>query len=281
MRGNPGAKRRPKGRSLRRDERGVAAVEFALIMPVMVVLYFGVVEATRAVRTAQKVDFIAHTMADLAAQKLTNDGSGQVELTDADFDDIFSAAKMMIWPLPTDYLRLEIDQIDSHDNVHFVNPGLPRVDWAVTDNATNYRVCQYLKPSDDNDFGTIPTGLQESGYIVSARVEYNFGAAVLPRFFAKGLTLTRWSFTLPRTQTGFTQLNDINLKATSARVRSKCTKENYETPINTAPTPTPVIPPASSMVYQSTEEGWGLYQSRVDNKLYYSCPSGFQLNKCH
>lgn len=217
-------------------------------------------------------------MADLAAQKLTNDGSGQAELTDADFDDIFNAAKMMIWPLPKDYLHLEIDQIDSHDAVHFVNPGPPRVNWAVTDNATKYRECQYLIPSDNNEYDTIPSGLLKVGYVISARAEYNFGAAVLPRFFAKAMTLTRWSYKLPRTPTGFSQLNNINLKATSARVRSKCTKI-YDTPVNSAPTqsqPTDLLglsgpyaySPSTMNVYVHGSDGLWHYAGYIQPETY-------------
>jgi TadE-like protein len=256
---------------LREDTRGVAAVEFALVLPAMVALFFGVLETTRAIRAAQKVDLVAHTIADLAAQKLTGgDGAGQAALTDADFDDIFSAARMMIWPLPKDFLHMEIDQIDSHDADNVVNPGPPRVDWVVTDNADPHRVCQFLTPSDTNDFGTIPTSLQTSGFIISARVEYNYGAAVLPRFFARALTLTRWSYKFPRSYMPGKELNDMQLKATGAKVRAIC---SYESPIATTPTPPPTTPSFDVMTAQQVRalgSDWMDLSYEVGEQWYFA-----------
>ena len=54
--------------SLRRDQRGVSAVEFAMLLPLMVTLYLGAVEISQGVAIHRKVTLTARTVADLASQ---------------------------------------------------------------------------------------------------------------------------------------------------------------------------------------------------------------------
>ncbi len=53
---------------LRRDRRGVSAVEFALLLPVMMTLFLGSVEASQGIAADRKVELTAHALADLASQ---------------------------------------------------------------------------------------------------------------------------------------------------------------------------------------------------------------------
>ena len=50
------------------DKRGVAAVEFAVIVPVMLVLFFGMVEFSSGVAVDRKVTLMARTLSDLTSQ---------------------------------------------------------------------------------------------------------------------------------------------------------------------------------------------------------------------
>ena len=51
-----------------RDIRGVSAVEFALVLPLMVALYLGLAEASQAIAIDRKVTLTAHALSDLASQ---------------------------------------------------------------------------------------------------------------------------------------------------------------------------------------------------------------------
>jgi Flp pilus assembly protein TadG len=53
------------------DRRGVAAIEFAFIVPVLLVMYFVTMEASQAIETSKKVSRIGSMVADLITQQQT------------------------------------------------------------------------------------------------------------------------------------------------------------------------------------------------------------------
>jgi Flp pilus assembly protein TadG len=54
-----------RSRYLRRDQSGLAAVEFALIFPIMLLLFLGSFETTNLVLAYMKLEASAETAADL------------------------------------------------------------------------------------------------------------------------------------------------------------------------------------------------------------------------
>ena len=65
-------------RRLARDERAATAVEFAILLPLLMTLFLGSVEATQGIAAYRKVELIAHTLADLSTQ--------YTDITDADME---------------------------------------------------------------------------------------------------------------------------------------------------------------------------------------------------
>jgi Flp pilus assembly protein TadG len=55
--------------SFGRDRRAVAAVEFAFIAPILLIMYFITVEAVQAIETSKKVSRLGSMVADLVAQQ--------------------------------------------------------------------------------------------------------------------------------------------------------------------------------------------------------------------
>lgn len=85
-----------KLRSLRlrrfgKDERGVAAIEFALVLPIMALLLLGCFEVPRFVMIYQKIARTSSGVADLVAQ-------ADDPITNDQMTDVFSASKMMMQP---------------------------------------------------------------------------------------------------------------------------------------------------------------------------------------
>lgn len=79
---------------------GVAAVEFAVILPVMLAMYLGMVEVTAGVTTNRKVTLLARTLADLTAQA--------AKLTNGERDNIFAAANYVMQPAPSTGVKMLI-----------------------------------------------------------------------------------------------------------------------------------------------------------------------------
>ncbi|TPN89525.1 pilus assembly protein [Mesorhizobium sp. CU2] len=60
-----------RARRFGHDRRGVAAIEFAFIVPVLLVMYFITMEASQAIETSKKVSRIGSMVADLVTQQQT------------------------------------------------------------------------------------------------------------------------------------------------------------------------------------------------------------------
>jgi TadE-like protein len=85
-------------KALKHETSGVAAVEFALILPVMLLMYVGVVEITRLYAADRKAVVFAHTIADLATQA-DNDKTTNIQtLKDGDITLIFGLASAVLVP---------------------------------------------------------------------------------------------------------------------------------------------------------------------------------------
>jgi Flp pilus assembly protein TadG len=106
-------------RALRRagsDQRGSAAVEFALIAPVAILLYCGFAELTMAMMAERRAAHAASVVADLVAQS--------TQVTGAQMTDIFNISNAILNPFPTAPLRLRVTSVTADVN------GIPRVTWS-------------------------------------------------------------------------------------------------------------------------------------------------------
>jgi Flp pilus assembly protein TadG len=91
--------------------RGAAAVEFALLVPLMILIYFGVVEVTQGAMTQQRVAHTASAIGDLVAQSST--------ITSAEVGDVFSVGQTIMYPYPTGGLQMRVSSLtaDANGNV--------------------------------------------------------------------------------------------------------------------------------------------------------------------
>lgn len=85
---------------LRMAERGAAAVEFALILPVMLLVYLGTLEASTLITMDRKVQSVAGAVGDLVAR-------ADETITSSQLQDYFRAASGIMTPYsPTDVLQV-------------------------------------------------------------------------------------------------------------------------------------------------------------------------------
>jgi Flp pilus assembly protein TadG len=106
----------PAIRRFRSDKRGVSAVEFALILPVMLLLYAGTVEISEALSVDRKVNQLSATVGDLVAQRMT--------MNTTEINNIFDAATAIMEPYDTSEVAILVMTVDIAAN------GGQTVGWA-------------------------------------------------------------------------------------------------------------------------------------------------------
>jgi Flp pilus assembly protein TadG len=97
-------------RKIARDERGVTALEFALVAPLIIALYLGCVEISSGVAADRKVRLVASAVANLTAQATT--------ISADDMTNILNASSAIILPYEADKLTVTISclKIDTNGN---------------------------------------------------------------------------------------------------------------------------------------------------------------------
>jgi Flp pilus assembly protein TadG len=163
-----------------RDRSGVAATEFAVIVPLMLVLFFGVVEFSTGVAVDRKVTLVARTLSDLVSQNTA--------VTDTQFTNFFNAgnAVMSQYALPpysSTTLRSTISMLYVDPNTHTA-----KVQWSKGNSvrATGSVV-------------TIPTALSVDGtYLIFSEVSYLYTPTIGYVMAPSGVNLADVSYTRPR-----------------------------------------------------------------------------------
>jgi Flp pilus assembly protein TadG len=79
------------------DQRGVSAVEFAILLPLMLTMYLGGVEISQAVSADRKTTLVAHTIGDLVAQASN--------VASADVTNVLNAGAAVAYPFASSNLR--------------------------------------------------------------------------------------------------------------------------------------------------------------------------------
>jgi len=85
------------------DKRGVSAVEFAMLLPLMVTLYLGGAEVSQAIAVDRKMTLVARLLSDLTSQSLS--------VSDADITNFTITAKAELYPYDPTPLNLTITEL--------------------------------------------------------------------------------------------------------------------------------------------------------------------------
>lgn len=171
------------GRFLR-NAGGIAMVEFALALPVLMTLFYGAVEVTRYVLIVQKAEKLAHSVADMAAQSQT--------ATIASLNQVMAAASDIMNPYAM------------NTNGRIFISSLYRAAGA-TDATVNWRYQGGGSLSANSQLGavgsipSVPAGFtfDERENVIAAEVYYQFSPLVSSDFFGT-TTIYRVAFYKPR-----------------------------------------------------------------------------------
>lgn len=134
----------------KRDTRAVSAVEFALVLPFLLVLYLGGIEISQAVSINRKITLVSRTVSDLVAQS-------DETITEGEIQGIFAAADAIMAPYSANNVRITVSSI-------VITDGQATVGWSRQKNSTQ------RSPGEEI---TLPAGIATGAdSIIMAEVRY-------------------------------------------------------------------------------------------------------------
>lgn len=141
---------------LHRDRRGVSAVEFALLAPMMIAFYFGLAEFCQGYMAQKRVSHVSAMVADLIAQT--------EEITTGEVTDVFEIGVLIMKPFPNLPLHQRASSLTRDTN------GVTRVDWSQGQGMTARVVGSTV---------TIPVGLIADGEsVIMTESTYDYDSPV-------------------------------------------------------------------------------------------------------
>lgn len=159
------------------DISGLAATEFAIIVPVMLVLFFGTDEFATGIAVDRKVTLMARTLSDLTSQNIS--------VTDTQLTNFFNASAAIMTPYSATPVKSTITEL-------YVDPNTlaARVQWS-----------KGASPRTAGTTVAIPAALQVGGsYLIYSEVSYIFVPTV-GYVLKNSITLSDFTFTRPRQST--------------------------------------------------------------------------------
>jgi Flp pilus assembly protein TadG len=166
------------------DRRGLSAVEFALLLPLMLTLYLGSVEVSNGVAADRKVNITARTVADLASRMATIDNAAMT--------NILNASSAVIAPYSVSSLQVVVSEVDIDAK------GNAKIAWSDTLNGTAHSVGQTV---------TIPASLVvPNTSLILGEVQYVYN----PTFgyvLTGALTLKSQMYMTPRVSSTVTRVD--------------------------------------------------------------------------
>ena len=182
-----GRRRLPRGICLARDCSGVAAIEFAFLVPIMLIIFFGSYEAANLVLAYMKLENAAETAADLIAQTLVTTPF----LQSTDFTNFTNAVEQVLSPLPTSGGQLKI----AYASITY-STGSPVIDWHFEVNgATALTIANITSSQNLANLGSETSGSTDS--VIVAQLTYAYSSA-FSHVLKPSYTLSELAFTRPR-----------------------------------------------------------------------------------
>ncbi len=174
-------------RRLLRDRRGVSAVEFALIAPVMLIIYFGLVEFSQGYMAERRASHAASMVADLVAQ------SGGTNIRD--LESTFMIGDMIMRPFSSAPLSIRVSSVTVDAR------GVATVEWSRAKSAKDPKggdIMPARKPGDP--ITDLPPDLITDGQtVILGETDYRYRLFIPDVILPKDIAFKRSYYLRPRT----------------------------------------------------------------------------------
>jgi len=170
----------------RRDERAVAAVEFALIVPFLITLYLGSIEAATLFTVDKRINSISATIGDLVGQWDPDDG----EIETADLDNYMDASTGILAPYSTEGIEMIVSLVKVDTDT-----GDTTVLWSRANSGTTPKTEN--DPYPDLAATSQMNILSRGGCVIAAEVTYSY-KPLLGVVFKTSITFKHTNYFLPR-----------------------------------------------------------------------------------
>jgi len=167
--------------SLTHDRRGSAALELAIVLPLLLVMLVGAISVSQVIRARMAVANAAETMAELVA--------AQTSVTSTSMGDLCAGAQLVMAPYATAGLKISVASVTNN-----ARTGAVGVDWQDTSCGGGSPIA-----APATDAASLVPNPGDSAIVVQASYTYaNPLTLVLPAQFA----FTQLAFDRPRDATG-------------------------------------------------------------------------------
>jgi Flp pilus assembly protein TadG len=171
-------------RRLAKDDSAVSAVEFAVLLPVMLLLLLGSFDIARAIDVKNKTTLLSRTISDFVSQGTT--------ISKTELDNVVLASKSVLYPYSDAQSNLKV-RIESIRQIP--NSSNYTVDWSYQTRSSGTPT---ITSVDNNNPPFVPPDTS----VVSAKIEYTynfkFAGFLLERFNRSSLTLESSTYMSPR-----------------------------------------------------------------------------------
>ena len=170
-----------RAKQFRAGQCGVASIEFAMIVPLMVMMFVGTVELSQAITVDRRVNQVASSVADLVARTKSTTGT--------DLDDTMNVIDELFKPYDHTPVRLTLTNViaSTSDETNTV------VCWSH--NYTLGGVGSYAQGS----AYALPTGIVEKGEsVIVAEIKYTYTPLIFSYFITGAVDFTDTFYLKPR-----------------------------------------------------------------------------------
>ena len=163
----------------RDSKSGLAATEFAMLLQILGIMFFGLVEASEAMTVNRKVAISANTLADLTAQ------SDHIKISE--IDDLFSGVMTIIEPNDSSGMSLRLVSVVQNSD------GDPVVHWSRDSlGAQPYAGGAYYTHLEDDEV------LPSTGSLIVVEMTYTYTPSLTNHFIDAPIVFDRKSIRSPR-----------------------------------------------------------------------------------